>query len=58
MMKTEPDTLRGREDNFDVRDNIYLYSIVDIQMIYLLLVYVIKYVYIKTLTSVISAHKF
>ena len=31
---------------------------VDIQVIYLLLVFVIKYVYIKTLTPVISAHKF
>ena len=35
-----------------------LYNTVDFQMIYFLLTFVIKYVYFKTPTPVISAHKF
>ena len=35
-----------------------IYSMVDVQMTYLLFVFVMKYVYIKTPTPVISAHKF
>ena len=62
MMKTEPDMngnyLRGRKGSFDIRNNIYLYSMVDIQVIYFPLVFVMKYVYIKTPTPVTSAHKF
>ena len=35
-----------------------IYSMVDVQVTYPLLVFVMKYVYIKTPTPVISAHKF
>ena len=62
MMKTKPDTnkITFEEEKTALISgitDIYLYSIVDIQMIYLL-IFVIKYVYIKTPTPVISAHKF
>ena len=43
---------------FDIGNYSCLYSMVDVQMIYPLLVFVMKYVYIKTPTPVISAHKF
>ena len=62
MMKTEPDTnkitFEEEKTALILGINIYLYSLVDIQMIYLLLVFVRRYMYIKTPTPVISAHKF
>ena len=64
MMKTEPDMneITYEEEKaalINIRNNIYLYSMMDIQMISsFLLVFVIKYVYIKTPTPVISVHKF
>ena len=56
MMKTKPE--QGRKGSFDIGNNIYLYSLVAVQMIYSLIVFIIKYVYIKIPTPVISAHKF
>ena len=62
MMKTEPDmnkiTYEEDKGSFGIWNNIYLYSMVDIQVILFLLAFIIKYVYIKTPTPVISAHKF
>ena len=55
MMKLNPARYsRGRKSSFDIENNIYLYSMVDFEMIYLLLVFVIKYVYIKTPTPAIT----
>ena len=51
-------SLMRKEVSFDIRNNIHLYSMVDIQVIHFLLVFIIKYVYIKTPAPVISAHKF
>ena len=48
----------SRKGSFDIRNNHYLYSMVDIQMIYFILVFVIKYVYIRTPAPVINGHKF
>ena len=59
MMKTEPD-MNDEEEKaaLIIRNNSYLYSMVDVQMMYFLPVFVIKYVYIKTPTPVIRVHKF
>ena len=43
---------------FDIGNYSCLYSMVDVQVTYPLFVFVMKYVYIKTPTPVISAHKF
>ena len=64
MMKTEPDTkkITCEEEKtaliLGITSIIYHLSMVDIETIYLLLIFVIKYVYIKTPTPVISVHKF
>ena len=62
MIETKPDmnkiTYEEEKGCFGIGNNIYLYSMVDVQMTYLLLVFVMKYVYIKTPTPVIRAHKF
>ena len=51
MMNTKSDmneiTHEAEKGSLEIRNNSYLYSMVDIQMIYFLLVFVIKYVYIK-----------
>ena len=47
-----------KKGSFGIRNNVYLYSMVDVQMTYLLLVFVMKYVYIKTPTPVMRAHRF
>ena len=39
-----------KKGGFGTGNNIYLYSLVDVQMTYLLLVFVTKYVYIRTPT--------
>ena len=51
-------TNEGRKGSFDIGNYSCIYSMVDVQMTYLLLVFVMKYVYIKTPPTVISAHKF
>ena len=48
----------GRKGSFDTGNYSCLYSMVDVQMTYPLLVFVMKYVYINIPTPVISAHKF
>ena len=61
MIKTKPDINEityEEKGSLDIRNNSYLYNMVDVQMIYFLPVFVVKYVYIKTPTAVISAHKF
>ena len=51
-------TYEKRKGCFDIGNYSCLYSTVDVQMIYPLLVFVMKYVYIKTPMPVISTHKF
>ena len=58
MMENEPNTHDEEKTAFYVGHDIYLYGMVAVQMIYFLLAFVIKYVYIKTPTPVTSAHKF
>ena len=62
MIKTKPDMNKITHEEEKVAlvlgNNIYLYSMLDVQMTYLLLVFVMKYVYIKNPAPVISAHKF
>ena len=50
--------LTRKKGSLDIRNGSYLYSMVDTQMIYFLLVFVIKYVCIKTPSPVMSAQKF
>ena len=47
-----------KKGSFGIGNNIYLYGMVDVQVIHFLLAFIIKYVYIKTPTPVIRAHKF
>ena len=49
--------LMRKKGSLDIRNNSYLYSMVDVLMICFLPVLVIKYMYIKTPTPVISAQK-
>ena len=55
---TNKDHLLGRKGCFDTGNYSCLYGMVDVQMTYPLLVFVMKYVYIKTPTPVMRAHKF
>ena len=57
MIRTEPDTYEEEKVAL-VLGITCLYSMVVVQMTYILLVFVMKYVYIKSPTPVISAHKF
>ena len=63
IMKTKPDMnkITYEEEKaaliLEMHDH-YFYSIVSIKIIYFLLVFVIKYVQVKTPAPVISAHKF
>ena len=54
--KDKSDVKSEREETIQNKPDIY--GMVAVQMIYFLLAFVIKYVYIKTPTPVISAHKF
>ena len=63
VIRTKPDTnkITYEEDKVALilgTTAVFIYSMVDVQMTYLLFVFVMKYVYIKTPTPVISAHKF
>ena len=63
-MKTEPDTnkITYEEEKvalvLGITSILSILSMADVQMTYLLLVFVMKYVLIKTPTPVIRAHKF
>ena len=50
-------TYEEEKGSLDIKNNNYICSLVDVQMIHFLLAFVLKYVYIKTPTPVISAHK-
>ena len=62
MMKTEPSmdkiTYEEEKEALVLGITSVFCSMVDVQMIYFLLVFVMKYVYVKTPTPVMSAHKF
>ena len=58
MMKTEPDTYEEEKIALILGTTACLHTIVDVQMSYHLLVFVMKYVYTKTPTPVMRAHKF